>query len=477
MDLLRLLSSSCPGRPFCAGIVLEKLYVTSLNDGTAPEASVPIPGVIDKRVKLHKLGIYWDYQQSTSIDTSSPDTLFHGMIAPFSSSSPLTPKHYLLQPISLELNLHLDMRRVELRRPSVEEAVSFVCSQLQWPSDELTILQRCYCHIRKNDHQGRSIDEEWGLVRDRLLQKYGSMFTSKEALRHARIFCEQCWEVSNTASPMVVVDGEMDRFVLSIDREQYRDLLEFVNSLSIQTIKARYHHFRPKGKDPIAAPREWWQFAIKAVISSTQQTRKPGSWREYLKFKELRSEYIELYKRKNDSKQTAKKDPRVLMRLQELEDELTLGNILLFRKIALSELNSEEKKRKKGLFTRKSRKTLESSHSPVSDSENDFGWNETRRQELLSEFDISPDEESPWEGGQPKDIQIRVDFRLHTVGLDLISGSSKVIVCKLKESSIRFFKRKEFVQFWCCVEDVHIEDKKNKKSPWRHIIYRKREFF
>ena len=428
MDLLRLLSSSCPGRPFCAGIVLEKLYVTSLNDGTAPEASVPIPGVIDKRVKLHKLGIYWDYQQSTSIDTSSPDTLFHGMIAPFSSSSPLTPKHYLLQPISLELNLHLDMRRVELRRPSVEEAVSFVCSQLQWPSDELTILQRCYCHIRKNDHQGRSIDEEWGLVRDRLLQKYGSMFTSKEALRHARIFCEQCWEVSNTASPMVVVDGEMDRFVLSIDREQYRDLLEFVNSLSIQTIKARYHHFRPKGKDPIAAPREWWQFAIKAVISSTQQTRKPGSWREYLKFKELRSEYIELYKRKNDSKQTAKKDPRVLMRLQELEDELTLGNILLFRKIALSELNSEEKKRKKGLFTRKSRKTLESSHSPVSDSENDFEWNETRRQELLSEFDISPDEESPWEGGQPKDIQIRVDFRLHTVGLDLISGSSKVIV-------------------------------------------------
>ena len=481
IDSFGMLHRSCPGRPFCAGIILEKLYVYSSNEGGESEVTVPIPGVIDKRVKLQKLGVYWDYNQPLSVDTSSADTLFDGMLAPFASSHsphPLNPQHFLLQPISLELQVHLDMRRVELRKPSVEEAVSYVSSQLGWASEELRVLQRCYLHIRSDGNRGRSIEEEWKLVRNRLLVKHGSMFTSEEALRHAHLFCERCWDVSNTASPMVIMDGEMDRFVLTVDKEQYQDVLEFMTSLSIQTVKAKFRRFRPEEKDPVAAPRAWWKFAITAVIDNNRQYRKHSGWNEYVKFKETRDEYIELYKRKNDPKQPAKKDPRILMRLQKLEDRLTLENILLFRKIALNELNDEEKKKetkKRSLFARKSRKTLESSLSPVSENENELQWNEDRRRELLTEFDISPDEVSPWEGGRPKDIQIRVDFRLHTLGLYLVNRSKKLVVCKLKDTVGRFFKRKEFTQFWCCVEDVKIQDKKNQKSPWKNILYTEKE--
>ena len=115
--------SSCHGRPFCAGVILEKLHIYSASD----DSTESTPGVFDKHVKLHQFGIYWDWNQSHFIDTSSPETLQQGMLLPFSSpptsSSPL-PLHYLLTPLSLEVEIHVDTRRAHLRRPSLDQAIA-----------------------------------------------------------------------------------------------------------------------------------------------------------------------------------------------------------------------------------------------------------------------------------------------------------------------------------------------------------------
>ena len=42
-------------------------------------------------------------------------------------------------------------------------------------------------------------------------------------------------------------------------------------------------------------------------------------------------------------------------------------------------------------------------------------WNEEKRQELYTEFDIHPEDISPWEGGRPTDIQMSLEFKLNQV--------------------------------------------------------------
>ena len=42
------------------------------------------------------------------------------------------PQHYILEPISLEFLLHMEIRKVELRKPPVEEVIQETIKQLHW---------------------------------------------------------------------------------------------------------------------------------------------------------------------------------------------------------------------------------------------------------------------------------------------------------------------------------------------------------
>ena len=452
----------------------------------------PTPGIIDKKVKLHKLGIYWDYDQPASVNTKSADVLQEGMKVPFSDShtslhpslKQLVPVHYILKPISLELRIHLDMRKTELRKPALNDVLVAATNQLQWSTDDqLRAFQRCFIHIRDDGVRGRSLEEEWTLFENRLHSRFKTYIASESQHQRARRFFEVCWDLANTPAPVAEIDAEMDKFVLKLSSLQYRDLFEFLGSLSRQTLKARYRRFRPAGVDDgTATPRSLWRFAIRSVCFDNKRHRSSHGWNEYLKFKSLRSEYIDLYKRK----QTVKKDPKLMARLQRLEDKLSLENILLFRKIAMNEMENEEEggsgsgqghggKKGKGLFSRKQRKSLESSSSSSHHHTSDFAWTEDNRRALLSEFDITPDETSPWEGGRPTDIQIRVDFRLRKIGLYLVTEQSKIAVLKLSHTAVRVIKRKEFMQVWAGVGDICLADERRESSTWNQILYTEKE--
>lgn len=62
-----------------------------------------------------------------------------------------------------------------------------------------------------------------------------------------------------------------------------------------------------------------------------------------MRFKKRRAEYIDLYKRKLGASPSLKKDADGLARLQKLEDKLSIENVLLFRKVAVCEMEEEER--------------------------------------------------------------------------------------------------------------------------------------
>lgn len=456
--------SSCKDRSFCAGIILEKLHVDSPHSESDEKNSV-IPGVIDKKVKLSRLGIYWDSNQPSS----SVQDLQHLMEIPFvkecsPSLLPFCPQHFILEPVSLELQIHIDLRKVELRKPPVEEVVHAAIEQLGWEQDlPVKKLMKCYTEIRQDGVRGRTKQEEWQLLHPRLISKYSS-FCTPTFIKQASLFCETCWEIGNTPAPMVVVSGEMKEFLIKLEHQQYLDILEFLTSLSVQTLKAKYRRFKPESLDICSHPREWWKFAIQSVIADNQNRRKNSGWDEYLRFKKHREEYIELYKRKVSSKNGLKKDTKALARLQKLEDSFALENTLLFRKIAMQEMTESAEKQKKKTLFKKTR-----------DSEEVFEWTEEKRNELFTEFDINPEETSPWEGGRPKDIQIRVDFHLRRMGLYLLKEETKILACKLASLCGRFLKRKEYVQLWCGLDSLGVEDSSAENDNWKHLVYAEKD--
>lgn len=467
--------SSCQGRPFCAGVILEKLHIYSATDDGSSDST---PGVFDKHVKLHQFGIYWDWNQPHFVDTSSPESLQRGMLLPFTSPPPSPsplPLHYLLTPLSLEVEIHVDTRRVDLRRPTLEQAIAETSKSFVIPdasSDRLPSLkslQRCY-HVVHTASPDASLENEWSTFRMRLLAKHGDQWQTEEALQLARRFCESCHERMATAMPVVAMEGEMSRFAIVVDRQQYSDILEFVSSLSTQTLRAKFRRFRPETAVETSA-RDWWRFAIRSVVEENQRRRTNHGWKAYVKFKQMRTEYIELYRKKKDSKQAAK-DPKLLARLQKLEDRLSVENVLLFRKVAMNQLPEEG--RKKSLFRRSSRRTLSISRnadaSEKRSSRSEAGW-----LELLEAADESEESESPWEGGSPRDGQLEIGFRLQRMSLSLVDGDRKVGVCKLEDGGIRFVKQREFVQCWLGVSEVQIMDKRDDGGEWKKILYAEKD--
>ena len=116
-----LKSRSCPGHAFAAGIILEKLRLYSPSEDNE-DTGFLIPGVIKKKVKLHRFGIYWDFDQGACVATNSASLLQECMVVPFQHPgevsmvhTELIPCHFILEPISLQLHATIDTRSVELR--------------------------------------------------------------------------------------------------------------------------------------------------------------------------------------------------------------------------------------------------------------------------------------------------------------------------------------------------------------------------
>ena len=447
--------SSCPGHDFAAGLILEKLYLYSPEQTKSNDL---LPGVMQKKMELSRFGIYWDFDESAQIRTKTTDSIQQEMALAFSDAASvplekqgLYPRHWIIDPISLSLLTNADIRKVELRKPDVPTAIAEVLQTLQW-SDKVSETKRlvnAYKKVREDGVRGRTAEQEWELMQSLLETEYPGMYHS-DALKVAKDFCFRCWDVSNRPNPIMEISGDINQVMVQLDQKQYRDMLGFISSLNTQTLRARYKQFRPHKDDPESNPRKWWRFAIKSVMWENAKKRTNKGWDDYVRFKKLRAEYIELYKLKSQDKDLFKKDPKTIQHLEKLESKLSLENILLFRKIALQETEhetqikkkkkeSKESKKEKGvlrsLFKKKQKETEEDGIT-----EEDLQWDEAKKLELLAEFDIQPDEMSPWKGGRPTDIQLTAQLRIPKMGIVLTTHHTSLLVCSLEQLGVQVTK-------------------------------------
>ena len=451
-------------------MILEKLHVCSPTEDN--ETSTPLlPGMMRKKVRVTRFGVYWDFDESARIHAKSVETLQQEMNYAFADTKSVpddrlgvVPHHWMVEPISLSLRVRADTRKVELRKPEVGAAIASVVAELGWSEqiDETRRIIHAYKHVRKDGVRGRSAEEEWELMVAYMLAKHPGAFT-EQSIAMARDFCERCWDRSNRASPMLEVEGEMDQVYVVVEQKQYRDLLQCVASLNTQSLRAKYKRFKP-AECVEESPRKWWQFAVKSVCWENARQRQNQGWKAFMEFKALRMEYIELYKRKNE------KDAGVAARLAALEEELSLENIVLFRKIAKEEMKVEDvkkekekkEKKKKGVWSRFFKKGSE---------EEELVWTEKTREELFSEFDIDESDVSPWEGGRPDDVQVTAQFKLNKLGVSLRNNGRAVLEMRFVQLATSVVKKKAFLQVFAVLNDLSMEDESAEAGALRQVVY------
>ena len=174
--------SSCPGHPFAAGVILEKLHVYSPTEDN--ETSTPLlPGMMRKKVRVTRFGVYWDFDESSRIHAKSVETLQQEMNYAFADPKSVPNDrlgvvphhwiHWIVEPISLSLRVVAELGGSE-------------------QIDETRRIIHAYKHVRKDGVRGRSAAEEWELMVAYLLAKHPGAFT-EQSIAMAHDFCERCW--------------------------------------------------------------------------------------------------------------------------------------------------------------------------------------------------------------------------------------------------------------------------------------------
>ena len=451
--------SSDPKHPFCGGVCLHSIIVSPNKENTSEEAEgsakpVQHNGVFTKDILIDRFGVYWDSDSKYQVNTSNAIALTRDMEYAFSrpagdvSKLPV-PTHFIVHPLSLDVLLHIDIRGVELRKPTPEQAALSAMKELGWNQEVLVNqkFMKAYAKIKRDGIRGRSEKEETELFIAKFKDKYPK-FCSSVNLQFAAEFAALCWKYANTASPIVVASATLPQLTVTVLQSQIRDAATLLANLSLQSKRAQQSFDRPE-KSVAKAPRAWWRYAIQCVKKQAREKRVSTSWEDYLRFKKQRNEYIVLYKRSIHAQgyQSLKKDKKAQRRKQELEDLFSLENTVLFRKMARMEIEREG--------------GIDSSESSSE---------EELRAELYKDVEVSDEDMNPWEGGQPRDVVLSADFMLGSAQVVLKREEEKLVDVILERVCVQAYKRKEYAELWFMMDDVKVLDSSPFKTRYKEIV-------
>ncbi|KAK8803487.1 hypothetical protein WA158_001181 [Blastocystis sp. Blastoise] len=502
--------------PFSLGVVIEELFILSINSEGSITLQVakenPQPGIIRKQLSIKNFGIYWDFDNNSSVSIEDISIMKKEMLYPFNSfdsnehqdnqieesssliNSSLTPSNYILSPMSLKFKLKLDTRPVEIRKPKVEIASTQALQVLCWNEQEslYSDIKKQYISFKSDGIRGREDDEETQLFIS-YYKEHTKVTITSVIEDQLEIYGHTVWDIINTAGPMAVVEGNINTIGLIIDKNQYRDMISFVSNLSEQTLKAKYKRYKPKTTIQ-ENPKLWWKFVYNSLSNDNQHKQQKDVWKQYKEFKADRDSYINLYKSKLGSPylQPLSKNPLGMKELNALETKLDIENVVLFRKLAEIEVemdikrkeeeDEEKKKNKKGFFSIfKSKSKDKDKDDNVEEEEEEKKRKEKEekekekleqtRLELYKEFEIDKNELAPWEGGRPKDIQIIVNIQIDNVNIILKEKSLHYFVMNLDLLNARVYKRKEYLECWCSMLQFKMSDGSHLYSTWPDVLY------
>ena len=156
--------------------------------------------------------------------------------------------------------------------------------------------------------------------------------------------------------------------------------------------------------------------------------------------------------------------------MQEIEHEAQIKKKKQQKQQQQQQKESGESKKEKGflrkLFKKKQKETEEDGLT-----EEDLQWDESKKLELLAEFDIQPNEMSPWEGGRPTDIQLTAQLRIPKMGIVLTTEHTSLLVCSLEQLGVQVTKMKKYTQVYSCIEGLRVENGSQESEKWPYLVY------
>ncbi|KAG2213335.1 hypothetical protein INT46_007194 [Mucor plumbeus] len=139
--------------------------------------------------------------------------------------------------------------------------------------------------------------------------------------------------------PKTDVTMLFDELAFGLDDHQYRDAILMIDLFHANLKKQKYLKFHPeKGRSAKTHPKEFFQFAGKAILSEIHEKNYKWTWDHFRTRRDQRLQYIECYIADKMKKAT----PEQTSALKELENNLTFEDIRFYRSIAKSKLRREK---------------------------------------------------------------------------------------------------------------------------------------
>ncbi|KAI8075646.1 hypothetical protein BDF21DRAFT_495147 [Thamnidium elegans] len=140
-------------------------------------------------------------------------------------------------------------------------------------------------------------------------------------------------------TPKTDVTMIFDELAFGLDDHQYRDAILMIDLFHANLKKQKYLKFHPgKGKTAKSNPKEYFQFAARAILSEIHEKNHKWTWDHFKTRRDQRLKYIECYVA--DKMKTAV--PAQLETLKKLEHDLSYEDIRFYRSIAKSKLRREK---------------------------------------------------------------------------------------------------------------------------------------
>uniref|UniRef100_H2ZA75 UBA domain-containing protein n=1 Tax=Ciona savignyi TaxID=51511 RepID=H2ZA75_CIOSA len=142
-------------------------------------------------------------------------------------------------------------------------------------------------------------------------------------------------------NPRLTFSMELPLVSLKLNKRQYNQMLELGEEVTRWTIRHRNKSGRPI-ENVRNNPQEWWRWASQHHLSKIREKRRRGSWKFICRRLKMLLKYVANYRQLLKMKYVLKtQDADVSAAVCEVEEELTLDELLLLREVVYDQLNQE----------------------------------------------------------------------------------------------------------------------------------------
>eukprot|EP00887_Chlorella_sp_A99_P001951 scaffold18.g1951.t1 len=151
--------------------------------------------------------------------------------------------------------------------------------------------------------------------------------------------------------PVQDISLELDTVALRLTQPQYQSYHMLLSEVSTYSARLPHMGYRPKLRPAAGQPaRVWWAYAVRAVLQQLATRRL--TWSQAVRFARLRKRYVPLYLeylRKKDDEAAGREvqgpsPARLANQILELDKQLPENTMLMFRRLAYTELQRERRR-------------------------------------------------------------------------------------------------------------------------------------